>query len=79
MHIILADTHGPILGKAQATPNLSLLYLAAYAKKFRADITFHYIPQKRGWRSHLEMLEKVKRAIYAISPGAIGWLLPVAL
>jgi hypothetical protein len=72
MDVILADTHGPILGKAQATPNLSLLYLAAYAKKFRSDITFHYIPQKRGWRRHLEMIEAVKPAIYAISFTSYG-------
>ena len=70
--IILADTHGPILGKAQATPNLSLLYLAAYAKKFRSDITFHYIPQKRGWSRHLEMIEAVKPTIYAISFTSYG-------
>ena len=72
MDIILADTHGPILGKAQATPNLSLLYLAAYAKKFRSDITFHYIPQKRGWSRHLEMIEEVKPTIYAISFTSYG-------
>jgi radical SAM superfamily enzyme YgiQ (UPF0313 family) len=72
MDIILADTHGPILGKAQATPNLSLLYLAAYAKQFRPDLTFHYIPQKRGWPRHLEMIEAVKPSIYAISFTSYG-------
>jgi radical SAM superfamily enzyme YgiQ (UPF0313 family) len=77
MHIILADTHGPILGKAQATPNLSLLYLATYANKFRPDVQFHYIPQKRQWSHHLEMVERLKPAIYAISFTSFG--APVAL
>src|SRR6188472_1970708 len=72
MNIILADTHGPILGKAQATPNLSLLYLAAYAQKFRPDLHFHYIPQKRSWSYHLETLEQLKPEIYAISFTSYG-------
>ena len=72
MNIILADTHGPILGKAQATPNLSLLYLATYAKSFRPDLQFHYIPQKRQWSHHLEMVERLKPEIYAISFTSYG-------
>ena len=44
MDIILADTHRPILGKAQATPNLSLMYLVTYAKSQRPDLQFHDIP-----------------------------------
>ena len=55
MDIILADTHGPILGKAQATPNLSLLYLAAYAKQFHPDLKFHYIPQNRNYLANLDV------------------------
>lgn len=72
MNIILADTHGPILGKAQATPNLSLLYLAAYAKKFRPDLAFHYVPQKRQWQHHLELIGSLKPAIYAVSFTSYG-------
>jgi len=70
--IILADTHGPILGKDQATPNLSLLYLATYAKSLRPELKFHYIPQKYPWSHHLEMIEKVQPAIYAVSFTSYG-------
>src|SRR5690606_19170744 len=72
MNIILADTHGPILGKAQATPNLSLLYLAAYARRERPDLEFHYIPQKRRWPQHLETIAALRPAIYAISFTSFG-------
>jgi len=72
MDIVLADTHGPILGKAQATPNLSLLYLAAYAKQHRTDLRFHYIPQKHSWSHHLEQIAALKPAIYAISFTSYG-------
>jgi radical SAM superfamily enzyme YgiQ (UPF0313 family) len=72
MDIILADTHGPIVGKAQSTPNLGLLYLASYAKKYRPDLRFHYIPQKRHWREHLDMIRELKPAIYAISFTSYG-------
>jgi radical SAM superfamily enzyme YgiQ (UPF0313 family) len=72
MNIILSDTHGPILGKAQASPNLSLLYLAGYAKKSRPDLNFHYIPQRYPWLHHLEMMEKLKPRIYAISFTSFG-------
>ena len=72
MNIILSDTHGPILGKAQASPNLSLLYLAAYAKKFRPELNFHYIPQRYPWQYHLETIEKFKPRIYAISFTSFG-------
>jgi radical SAM superfamily enzyme YgiQ (UPF0313 family) len=72
MNIILADTHGPILGKAQGSPNLSLLYLASYAKALRPDLRFHYIPQKRQWTHHLKLLQELKPAIYAISFTSYG-------
>jgi len=74
MDIILADTHGPILGKAQATPNLSLLYLATYAKNLRPDLTFHYIPQKYEWAYHLDLIDRVKPSIYAVSFTSYGAL-----
>jgi hypothetical protein len=60
MDIVLADTHRPILGKAQATPNLGLLYLAAYATQHRPDLRFHYIPQKHSWSYHLEQIAALK-------------------
>jgi len=72
MNIILADTHGPLLGKAQATSNLSLLYLASYATKFRPDVKFHYIPQKRQWPYHLGLIERLKPSIYAVSFTSYG-------
>ena len=72
MHVVLADTHGPILGKAQPTPNLSLLYLAAYAKQHRPDLSFHYIPQKHSFSYHLEQIAALKPAIYAISFTSYG-------
>lgn len=71
-NIILADTHGPVLGKAQMSPNLALLYLAAYALQFRPDLNFHYIPQKHAWRHHLNTIEELKPSIYAISFTSYG-------
>jgi radical SAM superfamily enzyme YgiQ (UPF0313 family) len=70
--IVLADTHGPILGKAQASPNLSLLYLATYAKAHRPDLRFHYIPQRHSWSYHLELIARVKPSLYAVSFTSYG-------
>src|SRR5262245_17604255 len=72
MNIILADTHGPILGKSQATPNLGLLYLATYASKFRKDLRFHYLPQKRKRTDHFEMIKELNPEIYAMSFTSYG-------
>ncbi len=71
-NIILADTHGPILGKAQMSPNLALLYLAAYARQSRPELSFHYIPQKYPFAHHLRMIEKLHPTIYAISFTSYG-------
>ena len=72
MNIILSDTHGPILGKAQSSPNLGLLYLAAFANESRPDVNFHYIPQKYQWAHHIQKIEELKPRIYAISFTSFG-------
>ncbi len=72
MEIILADTHGPILGKAQGSPNLALLYLASYARERLPDLQFHYIPQKYDLEHHLALVERHKPRFYAISFTSYG-------
>jgi radical SAM superfamily enzyme YgiQ (UPF0313 family) len=67
MNIILADTHGPVMGKDQISPNLSLLYLAAYAKQHLPEINFTYISQVHLPEYHFEKIETLKPAIYACS------------
>jgi radical SAM superfamily enzyme YgiQ (UPF0313 family) len=67
MRIIYADAHGPVLGKDQPSPNLSLLYLAGYIRKHFPDVEQHYISQKHSFSHHLEMLRGSPTDIYAIS------------
>lgn len=72
MHVILADTHGPILGKAQPSPNLGLLYLAAYARDVIPELTFDYIPQSKERQTHFELVERRRPAVYALSFTSYG-------
>ena len=67
MHVILADTHGPILGKEQPSPNLGLLYLAAYAREQMPELTFDYIPQSKNRQIHFDLVENHRPAVYALS------------
>jgi anaerobic magnesium-protoporphyrin IX monomethyl ester cyclase len=67
MKIILADNHGPVLGKDQTSASLSLLYLASYLKQQRPDTEFVYLPQARTPEQHLEMLKHFRPHFYAIS------------
>lgn len=72
MHVILADTHGPVLGKEQSSPNLGLLYLAAYARRELPGLTPHYIPQSKPREHHFEMVERLRPAVYALSFTSYG-------
>lgn len=68
MRIILADSHGPVMGKDQASANLSLLYLGSYLKEnadFKVDLK--YIPQAKSDQFHLDLIEKFDPKIYAVS------------
>ena len=67
MHIILADNHGQVLGKDQASPNLSLLYLGSYLRKEVSDIGLTYIAQKHSPAYHLDLIRKLQPAFYAVS------------
>ncbi len=72
MHVILADTHGSIIGKAQPSPNLGLLYLAAYAREAIAGLTFDYIPQSKGRQAHFDLVDRRRPAVYALSFTSYG-------
>ena len=72
MDVILADTHGPILGKAQPSPNLGLLYLASYARARLPALRFHYIPQSRPREWHFEQVERLRPAVYGLSFTSYG-------
>ncbi|MGE0592646.1 MAG: radical SAM protein [Vicinamibacterales bacterium] len=72
MKVILADTHGPILGKDQPAPNLSLLYLAAWARAHDADIEFRYLPQRYTLQDHLMVLRDWAPDVYALSFTSYG-------
>ena len=66
--IILADSHGPIMGKDQASANLSLLYLASYVREYADfDVDFKYLPQSKSEEFHLKVIEQFKPHIYAVS------------
>lgn len=68
MNIILADSHGPVMGKDQTSASLSLLYIASFLREkldFKVDLK--YIPQAKSDSYHLEMIEKFKPKIYAVS------------
>lgn len=68
MKIILADSHGPVMGKDQTSANLSLLYLGSYLKEkadFKVDL--RYIPQAKSDTFHLDLIEEFQPEIYAVS------------
>lgn len=79
MRIVLADTHGPILGKDQPAPNLSLLYLAAYARAAIPDLEFKYLPQRASKEDHLTVIEQWKPDVYALSFTSYGKFLAYEL
>lgn len=70
--VVLADTHGPILGKAQPAPNLGLLYLASYARERLPGVRFHYLPQRRRREDHFALVDRVKPSVYGISFTSYG-------
>jgi anaerobic magnesium-protoporphyrin IX monomethyl ester cyclase len=67
MHIILADNHGQVLGKDQATPNLSLLYLGSYLRSQIPDVGLTYISQIHPPEYHLNMIRQLQPTFYAVS------------
>jgi len=68
MKIILADSHGPIMGKDQTSANLSLLYLASYLRaKKDLDVEFTYIPQAKSDQFHLDTIASFEADVYAVS------------
>jgi len=68
MKIILADSHGPVMGKDQTSANLSLLYLGSYLKgKADFDVELRYIPQAKSDQFHLDLIEEFQPEIYAVS------------
>ena len=68
MKIILADSHGPVMGKDQTSANLSLLYLGSYLKdKASFDVDLRYIPQAKSDQFHLNLIAKFQPNIYAVS------------
>jgi radical SAM superfamily enzyme YgiQ (UPF0313 family) len=76
MRVLLADTHGPILGKDQPSPNLSLLYLAAWVRARDASVEFRYLPQRCSIDDHLKALHDWSPDVYALSFTSYG--LPLA-
>lgn len=68
MKILLADSHGPIMGKDQTSANLSLLYIGSYLREF-ADfkVELEYIPQAKSDQHHLDRIAEFKPQIYAVS------------
>lgn len=67
MRVLLADNHGPVLGKDQTSASLSLLYLASYLRDQRPDTEFIYLPQARTPEEHLDTIQHFKPHFYAIS------------
>ena len=72
MRVILADTHGPILGKDQPAPNLSLLYLAAWARAHNPAIEFRYLPQRCSFDDHATTVRDWSPDVYALSFTSYG-------
>ena len=68
MKILLADRHGPIMGKDQTSANLSLLYLGSYLRKYaNFQVELEYIPQAKTDQFHLDRIAIFKPKIYAVS------------
>lgn len=68
MKIILADSHGPVMGKDQTSANLSLLYLGSYLRKYyEQPVELTYIPQAKSDQFHLDTVRDFEADIYAVS------------
>ena len=68
MKIILADSHGPVMGKDQTSANLSLLYLGSYLReKAPFEVDLRYIPQAKSDQFHLDLIREFQPRIYAVS------------
>jgi len=68
MKIILADSHGTVIGKDQTSANLSLLYLGSYLEKHADfEVELIYIPQTKSIQYHLDKVAHFQPEIYAIS------------
>jgi radical SAM superfamily enzyme YgiQ (UPF0313 family) len=68
MRIILADSHGRVLGKDQTSANLSLLYLGSYLRaQPDVDAELDYIPQVKSDHYHLQRIREFGAEIYACS------------
>lgn len=68
MKIILADSHGPVMGKDQTSANLSLLYLGSYLRqKANFSVDLKYIPQAKSDQFHLDLIRDFQPEIYAVS------------
>ncbi|MFK7895300.1 MAG: cobalamin-dependent protein [Myxococcota bacterium] len=72
MRILLADSHGPIFGKPQGTPNLGLLYLASHARERFPHAEFKYLPQRVSLEEHLAEITAFNPDLYALSFTSYG-------
>jgi radical SAM superfamily enzyme YgiQ (UPF0313 family) len=72
MKILLADAHGPVRGKPQASPNLGLLYLASYIRSRMEDVEIRYVPQRYELNEHEKIIEEMRPDIYAMSFTSYG-------
>ena len=72
MKILLADAHGPVRGKPQASPNLGLLYLASYIRSRMEDVEIRYVPQRYELNEHERIIEETRPDIYAMSFTSYG-------
>ena len=68
VNIILADSHGPVMGKDQTSANLSLLYMASHLRNHsKQEVNLTYIPQAKSDQFHLQQLAEFKADVYAVS------------
>jgi len=68
MKVVLADSHGPIVGKDQTSASLSLLYLGSYLREMADfDVDLRYIPQAKSDRFHIDTVRSFRPDIYAVS------------
>lgn len=72
MNVVLADTHGPLLGRAQTSANLSLLYVASYLQQQIPGVRVTYLPQKRKAAEHFEIVERLRPEVYGVSFTSFG-------
>jgi anaerobic magnesium-protoporphyrin IX monomethyl ester cyclase len=67
LKIILADSHGPVMGKDQTSANLSLLYLGSYLQSKMPGVELTYISQVHSGQHHLDVVGKLRPDFYAAS------------